>query len=479
MPFPEKITSICCIGAGYVGGPTCSVLAQQCPDIKVTIVDVNPQRIAAWQSEDLTQLPVFEPGLAEVVATCRGKNLFFTTDIDGAIDNAQIVFVSVNTPTKTSGMGSGFAADLRYVEASTRRIAHVAKSSKIIVEKSTVPCRTAASMRAILEANSKPGLEFQILSNPEFLSEGTALQDLLCPDRVLIGSLSTPKGNYAAELLCSVYEHWVPRERILRTGLWSSELTKLAANALLAQRISSINAISAICEATGANVDEVAHACGVDKRIGPQFLRASVGFGGSCFQKDILNLVYLSGSLNLPEVAEYWRQVIVMNEYSKARFAKKVVQTMFNTVTTKRLAILGFAFKKDTGDTRESPAITLCKTFLQEGALVAIYDPKVKREQIIMDLTEPGVVDNAGMISENITICPSVLDACHEAEAVVIATDWAEFATINWKDVYNVMRKPPMVFDGRRVVDPAILREIGFRVHAVGVGPEIQDNVWV
>lgn len=348
---PEKITKICCIGAGYVGGPTCSVLAQQCPDITVTIVDVNPHRIAAWNSQDLSQLPVFEPGLADVVGECRGRNLFFTTDIDRAIDEAQIVFVSVNTPTKTSGIGSGFAADLRYVEASTRRIASVAKSPKIIVEKSTVPCRTAASMRAILESNSKPGVAFQILSNPEFLSEGTALQDLLKPDRVLIGSLNTPQGNRAAELLSEVYQHWVPEERVIRTGLWSSELTKLAANALLAQRISSINAIAAICEATGANVDEVAHAAGVDRRIGPHFLRASVGFGGSCFQKDILNLVYLSGSLGLPEVAEYWNQVIVMNEFSKSRFAKNVVRTLFNTVTAKRLAILGFAFKKDTGDT--------------------------------------------------------------------------------------------------------------------------------
>ncbi|WFD03497.1 UDP-glucose 6-dehydrogenase [Malassezia obtusa] len=477
--LPEKVTHVCCIGAGYVGGPTCTVLAQQCPDITVTIVDVNPHRIAAWNSDDLSQLPVFEPGLAAIVGECRGRNLFFTTDIDRAIDEAQIVFVSVNTPTKTSGIGSGYAADLRYVESSTRRIASVAQSPKIIVEKSTVPCRTAASMRAILESNSKPGTPFQILSNPEFLSEGTAVQDLLRPDRVLIGSLNTPQGNRAAELLSEVYERWVPKERVLRTGLWSSELTKLAANALLAQRISSINAISAICEATGANVYEVAHACGVDRRIGPHFLRASVGFGGSCFQKDILNLVYLSGSLGLPEVAEYWRQVIVMNEYSKSRFAKKVVQTLFNTVTAKRLALLGFAFKKDTGDTRESPAITLCKHFREEGAHIAIYDPKVKREQILIDLSEPGVVDDRKAVEESVTICPSVLDACHEAEAVVIATDWDEFSSIDWSKVYNIMRKPAVVFDGRRVVDPTALREIGFRVHAVGVGPELQDNVWV
>lgn len=345
-------------------------------------------------------------------------------------------------------------------------------------------------MRAILEANSTAGVEFQILSNPEFLSEGTAINDLLHPDRVLIGSLDTPQGNKAAKLLSELYQHWVPKERILHTGLWSSELTKLAANALLAQRISSINAISAICEATGANVDEVAHACGVDRRIGPHFLRASVGFGGSCFQKDILNLSYLSESLGLPQVAEYWRQVIVMNEFSKARFAKKIVQTLFNSVTAKRLALLGFAFKKDTGDTvrtllnrlltqRESPAITLCKHLRQEGAHIAIYDPKVKREQIYLDLSEPGVTDDTISLEEAITVCPTVMDACYEAEAVVIATDWDEFKYIDWSQVYNVMRKPAVVFDGRRVIDPIKLREVGFRVHAVGLGHEIEDNVWV
>ncbi|WFD30414.1 UDP-glucose 6-dehydrogenase [Malassezia sp. CBS 17886] len=479
MLLPEKITHICCIGAGYVGGPTCSVLAQQCPEITVTIVDVNPQRIAAWNSEDLQQLPVYEPTLAEVIAQCRGRNLFFTTDIDGAIDQAQIVFVSVNTPTKTAGIGGGYAADLRYVEASTRRIASVATTPKIIVEKSTVPCRTAASMRAILESNSKPGIEFQILSNPEFLSEGTAVQDLMNPDRVLIGGLNTPQGIRAGQLLSGVYEHWVPPNRILLTGLWSSELSKLAANALLAQRISSINAIAAICEATGANVYEVAHACGLDSRIGPHFLRASVGFGGSCFQKDILNLVYLSSSLGLPEVAEYWKQVIVMNEFSKSRFAKNVVRTLFNTVTSKRLAMLGFAFKKNTGDTRESPAISLCKYFREEGACVAIYDPKVKREQILIDLCEPGVVDDSESVKNAVSVCSTVMDACSNAQAVVIATDWDEFADIDWALVHSVMHKPAVVFDGRGVVDAVKLRDIGFRVHAVGVGPELQDNVWV
>lgn len=351
------IQRICCIGAGYVGGPTCSVIALKCPHIQVSIVDVNPARIAAWNCDPdpatgkLLGLPVYEPGLADIVQHCRGRNLFFSTDIDEKIREADLVFVSVNTPTKTSGVGKGYAADLHYVEASTRRIATVSTSSKIIVEKSTVPCRTAASMRTILEANARPGLRFDILSNPEFLAEGTAVSDLQHPDRVLIGSLRTPEGELAALRLANVYATWVDRARIYTTGLWSSELSKLAANAMLAQRISSINAMAAICEATGADVDEVAHACGLDKRIGPHFLKASVGFGGSCFQKDILNLVYLSESLGLPQVAQYWEQVIVMNEFSKTRFANKVVSTMFNTITTKRIAVLGFAFKKNTGDT--------------------------------------------------------------------------------------------------------------------------------
>ncbi|KDN52494.1 nucleotide sugar dehydrogenase [Tilletiaria anomala UBC 951] len=470
-----KVRAICCIGAGYVGGPTCSVIAQRCPHIKVTIVDVNPVRIAAWNSDTL---PVFEPGLDEVVKECRGRNLFFSTDIDDAIREADLIFVSVNTPTKKSGVGAGYAADLHYVEASTRRIASVSDAPKIIVEKSTVPCRTASSMRVILEANSRPGLRFDILSNPEFLAEGTAIRDLSAPDRVLIGSLSTPEGKAAARALAAVYENWVPPEKIFTTGLWSSELSKLAANALLAQRISSINAMAAICEATGADVDEVAHACGLDARIGPKFLKASVGFGGSCFQKDILNLVYLSDSLGLPQVAAYWKQVITMNEYSKARFAQKVVQTLFSTITNKKIAVLGFAFKKDTGDTRETAAISLCKDFRSENALVSIYDPKVPEAQIWLDLTEPGVVDDGQKVKQQVTIAASAIEACKDAEAVVIATEWDEFRTLDWATVYKSMKKPAFVFDGRSIVDAAALRKIGFQVHSVGKGPEIQDPVW-
>ncbi|KJA23857.1 hypothetical protein HYPSUDRAFT_184544 [Hypholoma sublateritium FD-334 SS-4] len=464
---PVKVTKICCIGAGYVGGPTCAVIALKCPHITVTIVDLNKARVDAWNSPDFA-LPIYEPGLEEVVRQARGRNLFFSTDVDKAIEEADLIFVSVNTPTKKSGVGAGFAADLNYVELATRRIATVATSSKIVVEKSTVPCRTAESMRTILEANSKPNCRFDILSNPEFLAEGTAISDLFSPDRVLIGSLQTPEGISACRSLSDVYANWVPAERILNVGLWSSELSKLAANAMLAQRISSINALSAICEATGANIDEVAHAIGYDSRIGPKFLKASVGFGGSCFQKDILNLVYLSESLHLPEVAAYWRQVVEMNEYQKRRFSKRVVDTLFNTITGKRIAVLGFAFKADTGDTRESAAITLIKDFQSEKALVNVYDPQVSEEQIWLDLQEASPLTPLDSIKKQVTISKSALEACKNAEAVVIATEWKEFKEIDWEAVYAGMNKPAFVFDGRLLVDAEKLRSIGFKVTTIG-----------
>jgi UDPglucose 6-dehydrogenase len=381
--------------------------------------------------------------------------------------------VSVNTPTKKTGVGAGFAADLNYVEAATRRIAAVATSSKIVVEKSTVPCRTAESMRTILEANSKPNTRFDILSNPEFLAEGTAIDDLFEPDRVLIGSLQTTEGIDACTSLADVYANWVPRERILTVGLWSSELSKLAANAMLAQRISSINALSAICEATGANIDEVAHAVGYDSRVGPKFLRASVGFGGSCFQKDILNLVYLSESLHLPEVAAYWRQVVELNEYQKRRFAKNVVDTLFNTITNKRIAVLGFAFKADTGDTRESASITLIRDFLSEKAVVNIYDPKVEESQIWQDLAEAVPETPLQNIKKSVTIYDNALSACTGAEAIVIATEWKEFRDIDWQTVYDSMNKPAFVFDGRMLLDANKLREIGFKVTVIGRGDAV------
>ncbi|KAG1140075.1 hypothetical protein G6F37_007837 [Rhizopus arrhizus] len=461
------VKNICCVGAGYVGGPTCAVIAYKCHHIKVTIVDLNQARIDAWNSD---KLPIYEPGLEQVVFDRRGKNLFFTTDVDGAIQEADLIFVSVNTPTKKSGLGAGMAADLAYIEGATRRIAQVAKSSKIVVEKSTVPCRTAESMRAILEANSTQGIRFDILSNPEFLAEGTAIRDLLEPDRVLIGALQTSEGIQAQEALVDVYANWVPKDRVITTNLWSSELSKLAANAMLAQRISSVNALSAICEATGADVDEVARACGRDSRLGPKFLKASVGFGGSCFQKDILNLVYLSHQLNLPEVADYWHQVVIMNEYQKKRFVRKIISTLFNTITNKRIAVLGFAFKKDTGDTRESAAITLIKDFIQENAQVAIYDPKVEHEQIYMDLSEPGVVDNRKELDKQITICSDAYEAAKGADAVVIVTEWDEFKSdvLDYSKIYENMNKPAFLFDGRLLVDAAQLRDIGFKVHVIG-----------
>ncbi|KAL4071800.1 UDP-glucose/GDP-mannose dehydrogenase family, NAD binding domain-containing protein [Scleroderma yunnanense] len=466
------VTKICCIGAGYVGGPTCAVIALKCPHIQVTIVDLNQARIDAWNSRDY-KLPIYEPGLEDVVREARGRNLFFSTDIDKAIQEADLIFVSVNTPTKKSGVGAGFAADLKYVESATRHIAKVATSSKIVVEKSTVPCRTAESMRTILEANSRPNCRFDILSNPEFLAEGTAINDLFNPDRVLIGSLQTPDGIAASNALLEVYANWVPKDRVLTVGLWSSELSKLAANAMLAQRISSVNALSAICEATGANIDEVAHAIGYDSRIGPKFLRASVGFGGSCFQKDILNLVYLSESLHLPEVAEYWKQVVVMNEYQKRRFSKTVVDTLFNTITGKRIAVLGFAFKADTGDTRESPAITLVRDFLQEKALVNIYDPQVVHEQIWTDLTEVMPSVPLSDIKKQVHITTSALECCLNTEAVVIATEWREFREIDWEVVYTGMNKPAFVFDGRLLVDIQKLKEIGFQVAVIGRGERL------
>ncbi|KAI9363729.1 UDP-glucose/GDP-mannose dehydrogenase family, NAD binding domain-containing protein [Pilaira anomala] len=459
------VKNICCIGAGYVGGPTCAVIAYKCHDIKVTICDINAQRIEAWMSD---KLPIYEPGLDEVVFSRRGKNLFFSTDVDKHIQEADLIFVSVNTPTKKQGLGAGMAADLAYVEAATRRIAQVSTSSKIVVEKSTVPCRTAESMRAILEANCTSDVKFDILSNPEFLAEGTAISDLFNPDRVLIGSLQTESGKAAQKDLADVYAHWIPRENIITTNLWSSELSKLAANALLAQRISSINALSAVCEATGADVDEVAYACGRDTRLGSKFLKASVGFGGSCFQKDILNLVYLSTQLNLPEVAEYWKQVYTMNEYQKNRFVRNIISTLFNTITNKKIAVLGFAFKKDTGDTRESAAITLIKSFMEENARVAIYDPKVESKQIYLDLSEPGVVDTQEKVKKSVEICGSAYEAAKDADALVIVTEWDEFRHLDYNVIYQNMHKPAFVFDGRLMLDAPKLRDIGFKVHVIG-----------
>lgn len=458
-------TRICCIGAGYVGGPTCAVIALKCPDICVTICDISQPRIDAWNSD---KLPIYEPGLEEIVKKCRNVNLFFTTDVDKAIMEADLIFVSVNTPTKKSGMGMGMAADLKYVESATRRIAEVATSSKVVIEKSTVPCRTAESMRAILESNSREGIRFDILSNPEFLAEGTAMSDLQNPDRVLVGCLQTPEGIAAQQKLVDVYAHWVPRERIITMNLWSSELSKLAANALLAQRISSVNALSAVCECTGADIDEVSYAVGRDTRIGSKFLKASVGFGGSCFQKDILNLVWLCEQLNLKEVAAYWHQVVLMNEYQKQRFARRIVKCLFNTVTSKTIALYGFAFKKNTGDTRESAAIAMCKFFIAEGAHINIYDPEVSKEQMYIDLTEPGMCSNKAEVDKHVTMTKSPYDAAANADAVVIITEWDEFKTLDYAKIYAGMKKPAFIFDGRLILDVKPLLKLGFKVEVIG-----------
>ncbi|XP_062865152.1 UDP-glucose 6-dehydrogenase [Trichomycterus rosablanca] len=462
-----QIKKICCIGAGYVGGPTCSVIASKCPDIKVTVVDVNEARINAWNSDTL---PIYEPGLKEIVLSCRGKNLFFSTDIDTAIKEADLVFISVNTPTKTYGMGKGRAADLKFIEACARRIVEVSEGYKIVTEKSTVPVRAAESIRRIFDANTKPKLNLQVLSNPEFLAEGTAVKDLQEPDRVLIGGDEGPEGQRAIAALREVYEHWVDKSRIITTNTWSSELSKLAANAFLAQRISSINSISALCEATGADVEEVAKAIGMDQRIGSKFLKASVGFGGSCFQKDVLNLVYLCEALNLTEVAKYWQQVIDMNEYQRRRFACRIIDCLFNTVSGKKIALLGFAFKKDTGDTRESSSIYISKYLMDEGAELHIYDPKVSKEQIMLDLSQPSITERPEKVSELVTVSSDPYEACTNAHALVICTEWDMFKKLDYLKIYQKMQKPAFIFDGRRVLDDLHmqLQNIGFQIETIG-----------
>lgn len=462
----NKIKSICCIGAGYVGGPTMAVIAQKNPNIKVTCVDLNEQRIADWNDDNLDNLPIYEPGLAEVVKEARGKNLFFSTEVDNAIDEADMIFISVNTPTKTYGEGKGMAADLKYIELCARQIARVSKNDKIIVEKSTLPVKTAEALKSIL-INTGNNVNFQILSNPEFLAEGTAVADLHAPDRVLIGGEETKEGLEAMQQLVNVYAAWVPQERILTTNVWSSELSKLVANAFLAQRVSSINAISELCEATGADVNEVSRSIGMDSRIGSKFLKSSVGFGGSCFQKDILNLVYIATSLGLQEVADYWEQVIIMNDHQKHRFARKIVKTLYNTVADKKIAFLGWAFKKDTNDTRESAAIYVAEKLLHEKAKVTVYDPKVKKEQIIADLEYLGTIDST-TIENNLEVVNDPYEAMNEAHAIAVLTEWDEFKNYDWKTVYDAMYKPAFIFDGRGILDIPTLAEIGYKPFRIG-----------
>ncbi|PJR03871.1 UDP-glucose 6-dehydrogenase [Avrilella dinanensis] len=458
----KNIKNITCIGAGYVGGPTMSVIAQKNPHIKVTVVDLNTARIAAWNDTDLSKLPIYEPGLDTVVGEARGRNLFFSTDIEKAIDEADMIFISVNTPTKTYGKGKGQAADLKYIELCARQIAKVAKNDKIVVEKSTLPVRTAEALKSILH-NTGNGVNFHILSNPEFLAEGTAIQDLQNPDRVLIGG----ENEDAIQALVNIYAAWVPQENIITTNLWSSELSKLVANAFLAQRVSSINAISELCEATGADVNEVAFAIGKDSRIGPKFLKASVGFGGSCFQKDILNLVYIARTYNLNKVADYWEQVIIMNDHQKERFSDNIIKTLYNTVNGKNIAFLGWAFKKDTNDTRESAAIYVADHLLDEEAFITVYDPKVSEEQIYRDLDYLGTrspEENRRLVK----VANDPYEACDQAHAVAVLTEWDEFKTYDWQKIYDDMYKPAFVFDGRNVLNKKELTGKGFVVYNIG-----------
>ena len=448
------MTNILCIGAGYVGGSTMPIVASHCPQHKFVVVDINEERIKAWKSD---KLPIYEPGLDEIVRKTRDKNLFFSTDVNKHISEADIIFVSVNTPTKTFGQGAGRAADLQYWEKTARQILENSTSSKIVVEKSTLPVRTAEAMERILNSNGQ-GLHFDVLSNPEFLAEGTAVRDMENPDRVLIGGRKTETGQEAVKILVEIYANWVPRERIITTNLWSSELSKLVANAFLAQRISSINAISALCEVTEADVSEVAHAIGLDNRIGKYFLRASVGFGGSCFKKDILNLVYLCEYYGLPEAARYWEQVVAMNEYQETRFASKMVTSMFNTVAEKKIALFGAAFKANTNDTRESPALEVCRELLEERADIVITDPQA--------------MDNArfdlGELAERVTFEPDPYVAAEGAHAIAILTEWEQFNQLDYRKIYESMAKPAFLFDGRNLLDHNKLYEIGFNIYPIG-----------
>ncbi len=460
-----KIKNICCIGAGYVGGPTMAVFAQHCPNVKVTVADINESRIKLWNDSDTSNLPIYEPGLDKLISNCRNKNLFFTNNIQESIANADMIFLSVNTPTKSKGVGAGKASDLRWVEASARQVAKFAQGHTIVIEKSTLPVRTAKTIQRILtnsqEINlKKPKKSFSVLSNPEFLSEGTAIKDLQEPDRVLIGG----EDQIAINSLVDLYTNWVPCEKIICTNLWSSELSKLTANAFLAQRISSINAISALCEATEADITQVSKAIGLDKRIGNEFLSPGPGFGGSCFQKDILNLVYLCEYYNLDEVARYWEEVININNWQKDRIAKLIVNSLFDTVSGKKLAILGFSFKANTNDTRNSASIDICRDLLEEGAILSIYDPKVDIHQIKKDLEIKSETKDMG----NCLFANSIESATQDAHAVIILTEWKQFKDIAWEETIKKMKKPAWIFDTRSLIDVKKAKGVGFDIWQVG-----------
>ena len=479
-----KIKNICCIGAGYVGGPTMAVIADKCPNIKIEVVDINKERIENWNNKDLTKLPIYEPGLAQIIGRCRGKNLHFSCSVEDKIKNADMIFISVNTPTKTKGVGAGKASDLKWVEACARQVAQFSIGHTIVVEKSTLPVRTAEVIKSILEASNISTIDktnystFKVLSNPEFLAEGTAIKDLEEPDRVLIGG-DDPN---AIEALCEIYKSWVPEEKILRTNIWSSELAKLTSNAFLAQRISSINSISAICEATGADIREVSRAIGSDTRIGSKFLDSGPGFGGSCFKKDILNLVYLSEYFGLPEVASFWNEVVTLNRWHQNRISQLITKKLFGTVSAKKIAILGFAFKSNTNDTRESAAIQICKDLIDEGAFLAIHDPRVNAKQISMDLNLKPLQNNE-KLNNNIEgmwlFATDIYDAINKADAIVVLTEWQEYVSIDWEKVSKKMRKPAWVFDSRSILNGEKVKESGLNFWRVGDGSNVISKKFV
>ena len=465
-----EIKNICCIGAGYVGGPTMAVLADKCPHLNVEVVDLNEERINKWNSKDLNKLPVYEPGLAEIIERCRNSNLNFSILLEEKIKNADMIFISVNTPTKKKGLGAGKASDLKWVEACARQVAEFSEGHTIVVEKSTLPVRTAEVIKSILKTSERSQLSFKtfdILSNPEFLAEGTAINDLINPDRVLIGG----ENQEAIDSLSEIYSKWVPKNKILETNIWSSELAKLTANAFLAQRISSINSISALCEATGADVREVARAIGSDNRIGSKFLDSGPGFGGRCFKKDILNLVYLSEYFGLPEVASFWEAVVNLNKWHQHRICKLVVKKLFGTVSGKKIAILGFAFKTNTNDTRESSAITICKDLLEEGAILNISDPKVQPFQIEQDLGVKNSKNNNVRLTEgNWSFYKNIYDATVGTDAIVVLTEWEEYTKINWNRVSKIMRNPAWVFDSRSIIDSEEVKKAGLNLWRIGDG---------
>lgn len=444
-----------------------AVIAKNNPEIEITVVDINEERIAAWNDVNLKNLPIYEPGLSQLVREVRGRNLYFSTDVDAAIQKAEMIFIAVNTPTKTYGIGKGMAADLKWMELCARHIARVSKSNKIIVEKSTIPVRTAAVIRNILDSTGN-GIKFQVLSNPEFLAEGTAIRDLLHPDRILIGGdRDNEAGLRAIQSLVDIYSRWIPKKKILTTNVWSSELSKLTANAFLAQKISSINAISALCEVTEADVTEVAKAIGMDSRIGSEFLKSSVGFGGSCFQKDILNLVYIARSFNLQEVADYWEQVIIINDYQKRRFADNITRTLFNTVAGKKITILGWAFKKDTNDSRESAAIYVADHLLNEHAMINVYDPKIEAIQVYTDM-EYLHAKSTEDFSRNLEVFTDPYEACKDAHAIAVMTEWDVFRSYDWERIYSSMAKPAFIFDGRNLLNASQLTSLGFIYKGIG-----------